>query len=230
MNLTEAIKERHSVRRYSDRPLSAEVTEQLQHKIDELAQVGDLNMQLVVGEKRAFAGLNSYGAFHGVENYLVIAGRKAGDLDERVGYFGEAFVLYAQTLGLNTCWVGLTYRKQGRQYALAENEKIVCVITVGYGVTPGHGHKVKRVDQVSNATETSPLWFRRGVEAALLAPTAVNQQKFYFELVDRPEGEKPLVRAKRGFSWIGYTRVDLGIACLHFELAAGKENFEWDRA
>ena len=61
--------------------------------------------------------------------------------------------------------------------------------------------------------------------AALLAPTAINQQKFRFEYLP-PEGDgKPRVRAttRRGT----HTRVDLGIAKCHFELAAGKENFDW---
>ena len=68
-------------------------------------------------------------------------------------------------------------------------------------------------------------WFEQGVAAALLAPTAINQQKFHFEYL-APEGNgKPRVRAttKRGTQ----TRVDLGIAKCHFELAAGKENFDW---
>ena len=69
-------------------------------------------------------------------------------------------------------------------------------------------------------TGAMPDWFRRGVEAALLAPTAVNQQNFTFSL----EGENR-VRAKAG--WGYFTKVDLGIVKLHFEIGAGKENFEW---
>ena len=81
MNLIEAIKQRHSVRSYQSKLLPQDVISQLQEKIDELNAVSGLNMQLVVNEKRAFAGINSYGAFHGVENYLVIAGQKSDDLD-----------------------------------------------------------------------------------------------------------------------------------------------------
>lgn len=228
MNLIEAIKQRHSVRSYQSKPLPQDLISQLQEKIDELNAVSGLNMQLVVNEKRAFAGINSYGAFHGVENYLVVAGQKSDDLDERAGYYGEMFVLYAQILGLNTCWVGLTYRKQKERYALADDEKIACVITVGYGVTQGHGHKIKRVEQVSNVSDDSPAWFRQGIEAALLAPTAVNQQRFFFELIKARDGGMPKVKARRGFSLVGYTQMDLGIARLHFEIAAGREHFEWE--
>ena len=228
MNLIDAIKQRHSVRSYQSKPLPQVVVRQLQAKVDELNAVSGLNMQLVVDEKRAFAGINSYGAFHGVENYLLIAGKKSDDLDERAGYYGEMFVLFAQMLGLNTSWMGLTYRKQKERYVLADGEKIACVIAVGYGVTQGHSHKIKRVEQVSNVSDDSPAWFRRGVEAALLAPTAVNQQRFYFELVEARDGGVPKVKTRRGFSLVGYTQMDLGIARLHFEIAAGREHFEWE--
>ena len=100
-----------------------------------------------------------------------------------VGYYGEHLVLFAQTLGLNTCWVGLSYSKVPGTYVLDEGEKIACYIALGYGETQGVGHKIKTVEQVSNASDVTPSWFRKGVEAALLAPTAVNQQKFSFEYV-----------------------------------------------
>ena len=64
-------------------------------------------------------------------------------------------------------------------------------------------------------------------KAALLAPTAINQQKFSFEYI-QPHGDNiHKVKANKGFSMVGYTQMDLGIAKLHFEIGAGKENFEW---
>ena len=199
----------------------------LEEKIAELNREGNLHMQLVLNEPKAFQGtLAKYGKFRGVNNYIVIAGQKAANLDERVGYYGEHLVLFAQSLGLNTCWVGLSYSKVPGTYMLDEGEKIACYIAIGYGETQGVGHKIKTVNQVSNASDITPLWFKKGVEAALLAPTAVNQQKFSFEYVGMKNG-RHLVLAKRGFSMIGYTQMDLGIAKYHFEVGAGKENFEW---
>ena len=124
------------------------------------------------------------------------------------------------------CWVGLSYSKVPGTYSLDEGEKIACYIAIGYGATQGVSHKIKTVEQVSNASDDDPEWFRAGVEAALLAPTAVNQQKFSFEYVGM-SGGRHQVRAKKGFSIIGYTQMDLGIAKCHFEVGAGKENFEW---
>ena len=227
MTLQEAIMARHSVRAYQEKPLSAEVTDKLQDKIAQLNRDGRLHMQLIMNEPKAFLGtLAKYGKFRGVNNYVVMAGQKADGLDERIGYYGEQLVLFAQTLGLNTCWVGLSYTKVPGTYVLDDGEVIKAYIAIGYGETQGVSHKIKTVKQVSNATGTTPPWFNAGVEAALLAPTAVNQQKFSFHYLGMSDNRNQVL-AKKGFSLIGYTQMDLGIAKCHFEIAAGKDNFDW---
>ena len=251
MTIQEAIEARHSVRKYLDKEIPADIIAALQDKITECNNAGNLNIQLVQNETKAFTGMLSYGSFSGVKNYLVMVGKKAKDLDERVGYYGEQIVLLAQTLGLNTCWVGLSYRKVPEAYNVGKDEKLVCMIALGYGETQGVPHKIKSVEDVSrsavrtlgsskNASDITPSWFRKGVEAALLAPTAVNQQKFFFHYVSKASQSaersfeylgmkdgRHQVRAKKGFSMIGYTQMDLGIAKYHFEIGAGKDNFEW---
>ncbi len=228
MTIQEAIEARHSVRAYKELPLSEEVVKVLEEKITELNSKGQLHMQLILNEPKAFQGtLAKYGKFRGVSNYIVMAGKKADDLDERIGYYGEHLVLLAQTLGLNTCWVGLSYSKVPGTYVLNDGEKIGCYIAIGYGETQGTGHKIKSFEQVSKSNDGNlPSWFRKGVEAALLAPTAVNQQKFSFEYVGVKNG-RHLVHARKGFSLVGYSQMDLGIAKYHFEVAAGKDNFDW---
>ena len=227
MTIQEAIEARHSVRAYKDQPLSEEIVKVLEDEIVKLNNEGQLHIQLICNEPKAFQGtLAKYGKFRNANNYLVMAGKKSEDLDERVGYYGEHLVLFAQTLGLNTCWVGLSYSKVPRTYVLDKDEKIACYIAIGYGETQGSGHKIKTVEQVSNASDITPSWFKKGIEAALLAPTAVNQQKFSFEYVGMSNNLHQ-VRAKKGFSMIGYTQMDLGIAKYHFEVGAGKVNFEW---
>ena len=155
-----------------------------------------------------------------------------GDPDNELQPFSfmtDALVLLAQTLGLNTCWAGLSYRRVDEAYSVGNDEKLTCMIALGYGATQGHKRKSKTAEQVSNISSDSPEWFRKGVEAVLMAPTAINQQKFSFTLLpqDQGTGEKPKVLAKRGFSMVGYTKMDLGIARLHFEIGAGTENFDW---
>ena len=228
MTLKDAIEARHSVRKYKDEPIPEDSLTTLRNRISEINSEAGLHIQLVTGEPKAFSGLMSYGSFSGVTSYLVMAGKKDDDLDEKIGYYGEQLVLLAQTLGLNSCWAGISYSKIPGTYELRDGEKIACYIALGYGETQGAGHKVKTAEEVSNVSDITPSWFRRGVEAAILAPTAVNQQKFRIEFIGfRNFSKRPKVEAKPLFSMIGYTKVDLGIVKCHFEIGAGKENFEW---
>ena len=238
MTLQEAIEARHSVRAYKDQPLAEDVVKRLEEEIAEVNQTGSLHIQLIRNEPKAFQGtLAKYGKFRNVTNYMVMAGKKSDDLDERIGYYGEHLVLLAQTLGLNTCWVGLSYKKIPDTYVLDEGEVIKAYIAIGYGETQGSSHKIKTIEQVNrtavrtlgsskNASDITPHWYTKGIEAALLAPTAVNQQKFSFEYVGTNNGRHQ-VRAKKGISMIGYTQIDLGIAKYHFEIGAGREHFDW---
>ena len=149
MTIQEAIEARHSVRAYKDQPLADEVARRLEEEIAVVNQKGNLHVQLIRNEPKAFQGtMAKYGKFRNANNYIVMAGKKAEDLDERVGYYGEHLVLLAQTLGLNTCWVGLSYSKVPGTYVLDEGEKIACYIAIGYGETQGAGHKIKTVEQV----------------------------------------------------------------------------------
>ena len=227
MTLLEAIESRHSVRRYIHKPIPKETEAALQSKIEECNRLGGLHIQLVTKETKAFSGVFAYGKFSGVENYFVMVGKKAADLDERIGYYGEQLVLLAQQLGLNTCWAGLSYRKVSDAYNVESGETVACMIALGYGETQGVTHKIKTEKEISNSSDITPKWFRNGVRAALLAPTAINQQKFHFEYV-HPHGDNiHKVKADKGFSLVGYTNMDLGIAKLHFEIGAGDAEFEW---
>lgn len=227
MTLLEAIQARHSVRRYRPEPIPDDVQNQLRQAIMLANREGDLHVQLVTDESKAFSGLMAYGKFSGMTSYLVMAGKKTDDLDERVGYYGEGLVLLAQRLGLNTCWAGVSYRKIADTYSLEKDEKIACYIALGYGETQGVQHRSKALDEISNVSEQTPSWFKSGVEAAQLAPTAMNQQKFFIEYLGKLDDGLPEVRISKGSSMVGYTRMDMGIAKLHFEIGAGKENFEW---
>ena len=222
MTVQEAIVARHSVRKYLDKPIEADVVERLNEEIARCNQEGGLHIQLVTNEPKAFSGSNAftYGKFSGVSNYLAMVGPKGAD--EAIGYYGERLVLLAQTLGLNSCWVGLSFKKQPDQYTIADGEKLHCVIALGYGATQGVQHPMRQMEKYVKLTGEMPDWFRRGMEAALLAPTAVNQQKFEFKLI----GDHS-VAARARFTLIGYGMMDLGIVKYHFEVAAGRENFTW---
>ena len=220
MDLTEAMKARHSVRQYKAKPLEGDTKAALLTEIDSCNQESGLHIQLVTGEPKAFDSFMAhYGKFGGVTSYIAMIGKKGPDLEEKCGYYGERLVLRAQQLGLNTCWVAMTYSKIKSAFTVGKDEKLCIVISVGYGKNQGSSHKSKPLEAVAKADGGLPDWFRSGAEAALLAPTAMNQQKFQFTL------EKDSVSAKAGFGF--YTKIDLGIAKYHFEIGAGKENFSW---
>lgn len=223
MDLLEAIRARHSVRKYDSRPIEAEKVDAIRAAIGRINAESGLNVQLVLEEPKSFAaGLWKYGQFSGVKNYLVMAGPKGKEAEEKIGFYGEELVLLAQTLGLNTCWVGLTYKKIPGTFTLREGDVVHCTISLGYGSNPGVQHPLKPIEDFYEVDGVPPEWFRAGMEAVILAPTAVNQQKFRFIL--HPGN---VVEAKALFSMMGYTHIDLGIAKYHFEVVAGKENFSW---
>ena len=220
MNLNEAILARHSVRQYENTPLSAEQLAALQAEIDVINQQSGLHIQLVTDEPKAFDSFMAhYGKFSGVSNYFALVGRKSADLEEACGYYGERLVLFAQTLGLNTCWVALTYKKVPGAFEVGRDEKLTVVISLGTGKTQGAAHKSKAFSDVAEYEGEMPDWFKSGVEAALLAPTAVNQQRFFLA------GFGNVVAASDQKSVC--SKIDLGIVKYHFELGAGKENFVW---
>lgn len=220
MNLMKAIEERHSVRAYTDRPITGETLNELKRVIDKANADGGLNIQLVLNEPQAFdSKMAHYGSFSGVKNYIALIGRRGDKLEERCGYYGERIVLAAQGLGLNTCWVALTYKRVDNVYTVENDEKLVMVIAIGYGKTQGEAHRSKDYDDVVRGSKNAPAWFKAGVEAALLAPTAMNQQKFSFELV----GDKVKARVKLA----PCHNTDLGIVKYHFELGSGKGSDIW---
>lgn len=219
MEILEAINNRHSVRSYLDTPIEEEKLKKLNMLINTCNKEGDLNIQLVTNEPNAFdCFMAHYGKFSGVKNYIVLIGKKSKDLQEKLGYYGEKIALEAQMLGLNTCWVAMTYKKVKTAFTIGKGEKLVCVLALGYGKSQGLAHKIKKPKEVANINNT-PDWFKKGIDSALLAPTAMNQQKFRFTLQDN----KVSISTKAGF----YTKVDMGIAKYHFEVGAGKDNFEW---
>ena len=220
MELMQAIKQRHSVRQYVNRPVEEEKLDVLRAEIDACNKEGNLHIQLVTNEPKAFNSFMAhYGKFSGVENYIALVGEKSAMLDELCGYYGERLVLKAQQIGLNTCWVAMTYKKIPGVFEVKKGEKLTVVIALGYGAVQGSARKSRRAEEVSNVGENTPEWFNAGVQSALLAPTAMNQQKFFLTYSDG----KVTAKAGKGF----YTKTDLGIVKYHFEAGAGKENVNW---
>ena len=215
MEILEIMQQRHSVRQYTDRAIEPEKRTVLDALTQEINRKAGLSVQIIYDDPKCFDSFMAhYGKFAGVRNYIVLVGKKAPGLDEILGYYGEELVLKAQELGLNTCWVALTHGKS--KAAVGRGEKEVCLIALGYGVTQGVEHKSRPMQELCTCGEPMPEWFRCGMNAAMLAPTAMNQQKFRFELL--PDGT---VKAACGSGF--YTKLDLGIVKYHFEAVTGKK-------
>lgn len=221
MDIKTAVKERHSVRSYTDTKITDGAITELQQEIALCNSESALNIQLVTDEPNAFGGFMAhYGKFENVKNYVALIGAKSDVLQEKIGYYGERIALKAQMLGLNTCWVAMTFSKRKSRCSVNKNEKLVCVLSLGYGKTQGVAHKSKPAEKLSNYNGEMPEWFKNGIKSAMLAPTATNQQKF---LISGNEN-KVNIKSLGGF----YSKVDLGIVKYHFEIGAGKKNFQWE--
>lgn len=205
---------RHSVRQYTDQVIGGDVREALKTAVSECNQEGDMHMQLFFDEPSCFdAMIAHYGRFTGVRNYLAVVGPKTADLEEKAGYYGEKIVMLAQALGLNSCWVGLNHGRS--QATIGRDEKQIIVIALGYGENQGVPHRTKSAADLCSVTAGSvPAWFKDGMKGAMLAPTAINQQKFLI----RYDGDH-LTAAKNGRGF--FTKTDLGIVKCDFELASG---------
>ena len=207
MEILEIIKSRHSVRQYRNQTIEESKREELNTCIKE----SHLSIQVFYDEPKCFDSFMAhYGKFTNVGNYIAIVGNKSDQ--EKAGYYGEKIVLKCQEMGLNTCWVAMTHGKS--QAKIKKGQKLLILISLGYGDTQGVAHRSKSIKELSHADEETE-WFTKGMEAVCLAPTAMNQQKFLFEL------KNGVVTAKSlgGF----YSKIDLGIAKYHFEAVTGHE-------
>lgn len=216
MDLKEAILARHSVRSYKPDSIPEDVVSKLKESVCRCNKEGDLHIQLVLDEPAAFDGFMAhYGKFSGVHNYIALVGKKDAFLEEKAGYYGEQLVLEAQMLGLNSCWVALTFSKGKVKSSVCINqgEKLACVIALGYGETQGVERKTKPIDELCDPVD-KPEWFLNGMQAATHAPTAMNQQKFFVDL----QGENASFKSLGGF----YSKIDLGIVMRHFEVGSNK--------
>lgn len=215
MDIIQVMEQRHSVRQYEDRKIEPEKRAALLKELGEINKESGLHIQILFDEPKCFDSMMAhYGKFTGVQNYIALVGPKGASLEEKCGYYGERLVLLAQSLGLNTCWVAMTHGKSAAK--VGSGEKEACLIALGYGKNQGVPHKSKALSDVTKVDGTMLEWFERGMEAVMLAPTAMNQQKFVFEL----SGDKVSANVY-GFGF--YSKMDLGIVKYHFEAATGRK-------
>ncbi len=229
MITVETIRERHSVREYDGKPLSRAEFDALGAVVEECARESGLGIQLVGDNPEVFNVIARFGLIRGCRTHVafVVDDAKAGDVaaDEAIGYWGQKIVLAAQDMGLNTCWCALCSRKKSRA-VVAPGKKIRLVIAVGHGKTQGFSRKTKNVEALSSVEcAKAPAWFAAAMEAAQLAPTAMNNQNFKITLLS--DGKTVRIDAPQS----GLNGIDEGLVRWNFEIAAivGGADWRWER-
>ncbi len=221
MTLQEAMSARHKVNKYKDKPIPTDIVSKLNERIEFQNHEHGLNIQLVTQNKEGMPAIIAKMMSKGVQNYIILAGPDKPKVDEMLGYSSADLMLYAQTLGLNTWWIGGMFSRKGvkKNSNAGDNAKIIGIVAIGYGENQGIPHKSKSASEISSYEGESPEWFKAGVSACLLAPTAMNKQAFTI----KGKSNKVKMTCNNG----SYSGADLGIGKYHFELGAGKENFTW---
>ena len=228
-----AMKKRCSRRKYIDRPIDLKHVKELEDSIALYNRESGLNMKLIIGNGgKLFDGFRkSYGLFVGVQNYIAMIGSKTlPNRLEKAGRFGEKLILEATAMGLSTCWVGTSYDKNAAMDLCERDEVLDCVITVGYSdkkhslkermMEYGMHRQNKANKTLTEAEELVPEWFKQGMDAVYLAPTARNLRPFVFKYKDGQVTASITVQTETAM-------IDLGIAKLHFELGAGTEGWDY---
>lgn len=219
MTELEAIRARHAVRSYTTKPLSPAIMDELNEAIEQCNRLGQLHIQLVMENEEAFKScIPLFGRFKNVKNYIALVAKKQGDLYETCGYYGARLMIKAQQAGLNSCWVTSSYNAKKCKVLLAPTEELVGVIAVGYGATDGKQHKSRSMERLCKPC--GDKWFINGMNAAILAPTGLNKQDFFIEA----DGNTVSIRTEDNSPM---SQMNTGIVKYHFEIGAGKENFNW---
>lgn len=225
MITVETIQERHSVREYDGKPLSRAEFDALGAVVEEFVRESGLDIQLVGDNPEVFNVIARFGLIRGCRTHVAFVvddGKARGvAVDEAIGYWGQKIVLAAQDMGFNTCWCALCSRKKSRA-VVAPGKKIRLIIAVGHGKTQGFSRKTKSVEALSSVEcAKAPAWFAAAMEAAQLAPTAMNNQNFKITLLS--DGKTVRIDAPKS----GLNVIDEGIVRCNFEIAANEAGADW---
>lgn len=223
MDYLVTIEQRVSARSYTGTTIDKEKLSVLMDEIDNGNKKYGLSISFLEDGSDAFNTFGkSYGMFKGVRSLIVMKGPKNDiHLKEKLGYVGEKIILRATSLGLGTCWVGGTFERQNPIFTISEGEDFVCVITVGdvadkkslMGKVMSKMKRPKAIESFYTSDTAVPDWFIAGIKAVQKAPSAKNTQKVQLSY------NEGIVRASVPDSY-QFDLIDLGIAKLHFELAA----------
>lgn len=234
--LYNAIEVRQSRRKYKSKPIGQSQIETLRKTIKSLEQEIP-SVKIIIrpeGFERIIKNIfGFYGLISGAWSYAVIlADKSVENYQVQAGYAGEALVLKATSMEIDTCWIGGFFNsdKIKKEIELPRNHAIMSVISLGEAkekktISEKIMKKVtgstkrKSLSELCNPDfdEAWPAWIKSAIKAARQAPSAVNRQPWRFKVV----GDKLLLNASTEDDKGGVSPyLDCGIALLHLELGA----------
>ena len=213
----DAIKKRVSVRKYTEGVGRGE----LKTLRDAARYFSTENVRIIVGKKEGVFNTLLGKTISGTDTFAAVVSR-GDDVDYMVGTVGEAFVLECVSMGLGTCWLGLSYNKSvvHSMIHIDENEeKLRAVIAIGhYDKLPEKKRSRKTIYNLTGIEEDAfgdlPEWQRCAIECARIAPSARNAQPWEFDVL---KDSLQVACISKNF---GYGGLDCGIAMLHIEVGA----------
>lgn len=234
-----AVKKRSSRRQYYEKIIEKRKLKHLEEFIAELnEEFSSINIRLIrKAVDDVFTGIvGNYGKISGAPAYIAFIGQKDGEhVEEKIGYAGESVILEATSMGLGTCWISGSFNSKEvhSDIELKEGEKIFAISPLGYPEDkPTLSERIlkavvsskKRLpleELVLNEVDPDwPNWIKNALEAARLAPSAMNRQPWRFKVED--DAITVLLKGKN-VDPKKSKRMDCGIAMLHLEIGAAKE-------
>ena len=237
--ITELIRSRRSVRTFDGREMNEEDLKKLSSYMEKIDNPYGIPVEFKLLDAKEHKLTSP--VVSGTNLYVGAKVKHVAHMEEAVGYSFEMLVLYAQSLGIGTVWIGGTMDRAAfeRAMELGEDERMPCVSPLGYpakkmAVKEGLMRKAVKAD---SRLPFEALFFDRAFDVPLTeekagnlakvletvrwAPSAVNKQPWRV-VVDQGAAHFYLKRNKGFISdAVGdMQKIDLGIALCHFALVA----------
>jgi len=250
--MKKAILSRHSQRSYSGEPLSKEDEQKLLDYIQNEENLKGIHgtsvkFHYLTEFKENMEKISTYGVIKKAPAYLVAVTENTTESLIDCGYIFEKLIIYLESQGIHTCWLGGTFKRSQLNVPLAEGEFIPAISPVGYAaekktltdkLVRGIAKSDKRLpfdslffeEDFTQSVKDSAL--REQLEYVRMGPSASNKQPWRI-LIDRNDVAHLYLEPTPGYGKgaLNYPiqMVDMGIAACHYELAKGKVEFFWQK-
>ena len=243
--MKEVIRKRRSVRSYDGKEITENHEQLIQAYLSNPEYLtgifgNTIRIYLNKAEGRKSEKIGTYGIVKNAPAYLVTVSKTSKEALLDCGYVFEKLVLYLESIGLNTCWIGGTFNRDAIRVVdgLGNDEMIPIISPVGYGA-----HKSSLIDKTFRRMAKSDQRsnfdnmffagdFNRRIEEdstreilqyVRLAPSASNQQPWRIVMGEDGKTHFYIERTPNYGRKLPYDiqMVDIGIAIAHYEMMVG---------